>query len=174
MTKIFLTADLHLGHSNIIKYENRPFKNAEEMDEELIKRWNNKVGKDDVVLVLGDMFICSAELAESYAKRLNGRITLVQGNHDSFSKTKYKKMGINLVKYLFIDGYLLTHHPLSEVAMKTAKEYGVLIKNLHGHTHSKIDKLNPTIHQCLSVELTNYEPVSFDFIKKESRHHLYK
>jgi calcineurin-like phosphoesterase family protein len=174
MTKVFLTADPHFGHKNIIEYENRPFNNTEEMDEEIIKRWNNKVGEEDVVLVLGDMFVCGSKLAEKYSKRLNGRITLVLGNHDHFTKTKYKKMGINPVKYLLMDGYLLTHHPQSVEAMKTAQEYGYLIKNLHGHVHTKIARLDTTIHQCLSVELTNYEPVSFDFIKKDSRHHLYK
>ena len=55
MGKVFFTGDLHFGHENVIAFDDRPFKSVEEMDAELIKRWNAKVGKDDFVYVLGDM-----------------------------------------------------------------------------------------------------------------------
>ena len=54
MSKIFFTSDLHFGHKNIIKFDNRPFFDVSDMNKELIKRWNNKVTKDDVVYVCGD------------------------------------------------------------------------------------------------------------------------
>ena len=53
--KVFFTSDLHFGHENAIRFDNRPFKSIEEMDTELIRRWNEKVGKGDLVYVLGDM-----------------------------------------------------------------------------------------------------------------------
>ena len=53
--KTFFTSDLHFGHERVIKFDNRPFKSVEEMNEELIKRWNNKVDRGDLVYVLGDM-----------------------------------------------------------------------------------------------------------------------
>ena len=43
--KIFFTSDLHFGHENVLRFDNRPFETVEEMDDELIKRWNDKVGK---------------------------------------------------------------------------------------------------------------------------------
>ena len=52
--KYFFTSDTHFGHSNIIKFCNRPFKNAEEMDRVLIENWNNKVPEDGLVFHLGD------------------------------------------------------------------------------------------------------------------------
>ena len=55
MSKVFFTSDLHFGHTNVITLDKRPFSSVEEMDEELIKRWNKKVGKGDLVYVLGDM-----------------------------------------------------------------------------------------------------------------------
>ena len=51
---IFFTADLHLGHENIIKQCQRPFNNVEQMDKELIKNWNSVVNENDEVYILGD------------------------------------------------------------------------------------------------------------------------
>ena len=44
MNKVFFTADMHFGHENVIGFDDRPFASADEMDSELIKRWNNKFG----------------------------------------------------------------------------------------------------------------------------------
>ena len=55
MPKVFFTADTHFGHANVIRFDDRPFGSVDEMDEELIRRWNSKVGTEDFVYVLGDM-----------------------------------------------------------------------------------------------------------------------
>ena len=55
MNKIFYISDLHFGHDNIIKYDNRPFKNTKEMEEKIIENWNNTVDNDDTVYILGDV-----------------------------------------------------------------------------------------------------------------------
>ncbi len=43
MPKIFFTGDLHFGHENVLAFDKRPFASIEEMDTELIRRWNNEV-----------------------------------------------------------------------------------------------------------------------------------
>lgn len=91
---IWLTSDTHFGHGNVIKYSKRPFASENEllsgtilpesvskMNETIIKNWNEVVKAEDTVLHLGD-FSMSAKSAEDIIKRLNGKITLILGNHD--------------------------------------------------------------------------------------------
>lgn len=96
--KVLFTGDLHLGHENVIKFDNRPFETVEEMDAELIRRWNNKVDKGDLVYVLGDMiWKARNDDAPSLIKSLNGQIILIKGNHDRFlhnAKAKAALSGI--------------------------------------------------------------------------------
>ena len=78
---IWFTSDFHFGHENIIKYCNRPFSSVEEMDEALIRRWNDTVGVDDEVFFLGD-FSMSPKVIDLVGL-LNGDVHLIAGNHDS-------------------------------------------------------------------------------------------
>ena len=80
--RIFFTSDTHFGHTNIIKYCNRPFSSVEEHDETLIKNWNEKVGPDDIIFHLGDFAFGSEKQWMNYLDRLNGKKYLVIGNHD--------------------------------------------------------------------------------------------
>ena len=51
---IYYIGDMHLGHENVIKYDNRPFATIEEMDATLIDNWNRVVTEEDHVYILGD------------------------------------------------------------------------------------------------------------------------
>ena len=68
----FFTSDTHFGHANIIKYNSRPFRHVDEMDDELIRLWNGVVGDDDIIYHLGDFTLGSN--ASKYFCRLNGHI----------------------------------------------------------------------------------------------------
>ncbi len=81
MTRFF-TADLHLGHRNIIDYCGRPFADADEMNAVLIERWNATVGDDDDVMVLGDFAMGRIGETLPLAGHLHGRKVLLAGNHD--------------------------------------------------------------------------------------------
>ena len=99
MSKIFFTGDLHFGHENVIAFDNRPFESVEEMDSELIRRWNDKVGKDDFTYVLGDMIWKTRnDDAPSIIKSLNGQIILIKGNHDRFLNNAKAKAALAGVK----------------------------------------------------------------------------
>jgi predicted phosphohydrolase len=78
----FFTADLHLGHANIIRYCRRPFSSADDMDEALLAAWEAVVRSDDEVWVLGDLVLGRISETLPLASLLPGRKFLVPGNHD--------------------------------------------------------------------------------------------
>ena len=86
MSKIFFISDLHFGHFNIIRYDNRPFKTVEEMDNALIENWNNVVSNGDTVYILGDISWHSEEKTIEIFNKLNGDKVLIKGNHDFVKK----------------------------------------------------------------------------------------
>lgn len=75
---IYFTSDLHLGHLTIIRMQNRPFTDVEDMNRVLISNYNSVVHKNDTVYILGD--IChrlTVEQANSLISQLNGKIILI-------------------------------------------------------------------------------------------------
>ena len=78
----YFTADLHLGHRNIIDYCGRPFRDAGHMDDALVERWNSTVAANDEVIVLGDFAMGHIDETLPIAGVLNGRKVLLAGNHD--------------------------------------------------------------------------------------------
>ena len=83
MSKVFFISDLHFGHKYVIEFDKRPFKDVQEMETEMIRRWNAKVSPEDHVFVVGDMFgkVTTAHAGE-IVHTLNGKIHLIRGNHD--------------------------------------------------------------------------------------------
>lgn len=167
--EIYLTADTHFDHKRIIEFEpTRKIlgKDHIQMTEGLIHKWNSVVKPNDLVIHLGDVFLCGSKRAEEIAARLNGRKILVAGNHDCFSKTKYEKLGFEYHNYYLIDGLFLSHHPQDASAIQTAINNEAIVGNVHGHVHSDIGGLDQTIYKCVSTELTYFEPIHIDVVKE--------
>jgi calcineurin-like phosphoesterase family protein len=78
----WFSADLHLGHENIIRYCDRPFRDVDEMNAGLVARWNTLVSPTDTVWVLGDVAMGRIALSLPRVAELNGRLVLLTGNHD--------------------------------------------------------------------------------------------
>lgn len=142
----FVTADLHLGHPNVIKYAKRPFDGVRNMHETIVKRWNSYVPKDQIVYVIGDFAHGPDSLSDAIevGMRLNGRKILIAGNHDFEKKgKKYQPkdygdvfdevlVGPIEVKY---NGrrYVLFHYPMESW---NGSPHGVC--HLHGHCHGML------------------------------------
>ena len=86
MSKTFYISDLHFGHKNIIRYDNRPFKSVEEMDNALIQNWNKVVSNEDIVYILGDISWHDEDKTYEIFNKLNGGKVLIKGNHDNIKR----------------------------------------------------------------------------------------
>jgi len=101
---IYFTADQHFGHKNIIRYCGRPYAHTREMDEDMIRRWNEVVTDEDVVYHLGDFALVSSKRLYRYTSRLRGQLHLVIGNHDK-TAAKMRRGGFrDVVKRLVLPG----------------------------------------------------------------------
>lgn len=78
----WFTSDQHFGHANIIGYCDRPFGGVQEMNAELVRRWNEVVRSDDTVYVLGDFAMGDLQRSLAITPTLVGHKILVPGNHD--------------------------------------------------------------------------------------------
>ena len=81
--RVFVIADTHFWHKNIIDYCDRPFNSVEEMNSTLIKNWNKTVTNNDIVIHLGDVGLGPKEKIAPIVQSLKGRKILVMGNHDN-------------------------------------------------------------------------------------------
>lgn len=135
---IFLTADLHFGHKNIIQYENRPYKDIEEMDNSLINIWNNQVDNDDLVYILGDFSWYNANKTSEILKKLKGRKILIIGNHDcnflnkkNFDKNLFEEIHPYLELRYNKKDIIMCHYPIIDWNNKNHGSY-----HFYGHVHS--------------------------------------
>ena len=116
----YYIADTHFGHENCIKFDNRPFANADEMDRMMIEQWNAVVKPNDDVYILGDFCYRSTKEPLYYLKKLNGRKHLIIGNHDKHLLKDEEAMAefVSVDKMTYVkDGkhtIVLCHFPLAE------------------------------------------------------------
>ena len=158
----FLVADTHFGHAGVCQFLNkdgsklRPWNDPAEMDEELVKRWNETVGPKDKVYHLGDVVINRRALTT--LSRLNGDKVLIKGNHDIFRLEEYTKYFRDIRGYHVMDNMILSHIP---VHPDSKGRFGA---NIHGHLHSR--KLEDSWYFCVSVEQIDFKPIAFDVVKQ--------
>ena len=122
--KYFLTADMHFSHSNIIKYCNRPFKDVDHMNWELVRRWNERVKDEDMVFHIGDF---GFDKGYKWYPKLHGMKYMIKGNHD---KNNHVKTLVQSTVIQFANkDYYLVHRP-----EHANTDYEI---NFVGHVHEK-------------------------------------
>ena len=89
--KVFFTSDPHYGHRNIIKFCNRPYNDTKEMEQALIKNWNDVVSNNDIVFILGDIvWFEGRNNTKRILDQLKGKeIHIIPGNHDNRDNFEY-------------------------------------------------------------------------------------
>ncbi len=169
MSRVFVIADTHFGHANIITVPGRRdlgFTNVVEHDEYLVERWRETVTKRDKVYLMGDIgWDRKGYVTQGILPRLTGQIEVVGGNHDTaeLCRAAGNKVHGVVIKY----GAVLTHIPVHPQEM-------FWDINVHGHLHSNVVKKyahNPAAgaldvigekdprYLCVSCEHIGYRPV---------------
>lgn len=178
--KIWFTSDLHLGHRNVIRFCNRPFADDKEMDKALIQNWNDTVGDNDIVFVLGDTFwFNSSQEIKKVLSQLKGKdIYMLPGNHDDFDHYyRVDDMRIHLCTDIVVVWITEKNQPkreiwLSHYPMATwpHRENGAW--QLFGHIHSQPGKTDG-VDQDLQLhwnqadvgcDYWGWKPVSLDHL----------
>ena len=177
MPAVFLYSDPHFGHAGVCRFlradgvtKLRPWDNPADMDEELIKRYNERVRSNDKCYFLGDVVINRKALKT--LSRLNGDKVLIRGNHDIFPDVEYREYFRELRAYHVMNGMILSHIP---VHAESLGRFGV---NIHGHTHAnRVKKArgvdartgeilysdeNDVRYHCVCVEQTDFAPILFE------------
>ncbi len=181
MPSVWLVSDTHFGHEKtctVFKREDgsplRPFASAEEMDEFMIRAWNERVKPNDKVYHLGDVVINRKFL--NVLGRLNGDKVLIRGNHDIFKLEDYTQYFRDIRGYHVMNGLILSHVP---VHADSLARFGA---NIHGHLHANrvmrargvdaktgeilySNEIDPRYH-CVCVEHTDFAPILFEDVLK--------
>jgi calcineurin-like phosphoesterase family protein len=157
----YITSDLHFGHKNIIRYENRPFVDLSTMEEQLIHNWNNTLKKHDKIYIAGDFSFDNFQKTKEIVSKLNGYKILILGNHDKKHSDKWWiGTGFNeIYKYpiIYNGRYIISHEPV---------DYRLLIDNnyinLHGHLHSNRKVMDDKLLKKIFNGTTKYLNVGVD------------
>jgi calcineurin-like phosphoesterase family protein len=181
MPSVWLISDTHFGHEKtctVFKREDgsplRPFSSAEEMDEHMIKVWNERVKPTDKVYHCGDVVINRKFL--NVLGRLNGDKILIRGNHDIFKLEDYTQYFRDVRGYHVMNGLILSHVPIHP------QQLGRFGCNIHGHLHAHRvmkargvdartgevlygDKIDPRYFN-VSVEQIDFAPILFEDVEK--------
>jgi len=135
MPAVFLVSDTHFGHMGMCKFMRndgvtklRPWTDPQEMDEAMVKIWNERVRPNDKVYHLGDVVINKKALVT--LSRLNGDKVLIKGNHDIFKMEDYTQYFRDVRGYHVMNGMILSHVP---VHPESLYRFGT---NIHGHLHA--------------------------------------
>lgn len=166
----FFTSDEHYGHSNIIKFCQRPFSNVDEMREQLIARHNERVKPTDQTFHLGDIFWrhVSVQQATDILKRLNGRHFLIWGNHDETAK-KVMDQCFGAPKFEFAkDVHLFRENGvriwLSHYAHRVYPDSHKGAFHLYGHTHNVLPDFRLSMDVGVDASVGMFAPWSLDEI----------
>jgi len=157
----WFTADLHFGHSNIIKYCNRPFVDEIEMNSLLISNFNSVIKSNDTVYCLGDF---SFQNPLQFLKKLNGNWNLIRGNHDSKQSHGFvSDKDIHLLKNVLPNVHIFMSH-YSHQAWPHSHHGSI---HLFGHSHGKLKGIGRSFD--IGVDTNNFFPYSLEQVIEISK-----
>lgn len=158
--KTWLSADYHFGESRF-ELMGRPFSTIDEHNNTIRDNHNKLVGKDDVLIVVGDVVYQKAPEYLPFIEQLNGKKILIRGNHDKiFSNAELEQYFDEIVEEgsgisATVEGIdcWITHYPTTGKPDKF---------NLCGHIHAawkyQLNSFN------VGIDVNSFMPVNLNRI----------
>lgn len=183
---VFYTSDLHIGHANIIRLSNRPFRDVDHMNWSIVNNWNSIVDADDTVWILGDLALGSIVDSMAIVEKLNGKKNLIPGNHDRvwdgfYSKgvrpdhvALYEAAGLKIWNHVVMDTdprdkrwiWVMCHfpdegdsHDEDRFTLWRPQSPDARHVLLHGHTHRR-ERLSGPNRVHVGMDAWDYRPVA--------------
>jgi calcineurin-like phosphoesterase family protein len=164
MNNVWFTSDFHLGHFNIIRYCNRPFGNAREMDDVIVERVNACVRSNDILYFLGDFCMGKEEQVIAYRKRLACRtIHFIEGNHDKTTRKQqqlFASWGLLSEVHVAQQRIVLCHY-----AMRVWPHHAQGAWHLYGHSHGNLPDEPLALSLDIGVDTHDFRPLHFEEIQ---------
>ena len=180
--KIFFTSDPHYGHRNILKFCERPYANTNEMEIDLIAKWNSVVSNNDIAVILGDIVWFDGRTnTQRILEQLNGKeIHIIPGNHDKISNFEYLSDRF-IIHDSIVTFFIKTNSGIKEVfachfPMATWPHHERNAIHVFGHIHSGPHSNNAVdvpgkdlilkFGKCydVGVDNNNYTPIELESI----------
>lgn len=159
---IWFTSDTHFGHRFMLTAYSRPYSCVEEMDESIIKNWNDRVSKGDIIYHLGDLSFSNVGKTNSIINRLNGEKYLIIGNHDKRKIKKYE--GFGWIKQAYELKHQGQHIWMQHFPCRSWEKSSYGSWHLFGHCHGHA---MPWGKSCdVGVDCWDMAPVSFETISE--------
>ena len=160
MPKTFLTADTHFGEpKERLTLMFRPITDPEKHNSTIIANWNSVVSPEDVVYHFGDFAYDKSLLTKDFVSQLNGKITLIRGNHDTSSPELLKSLFSDvqdevILKYQdFI--FFCTHFP-----SRGKSEYWTITAHVHGNWRVQKNMINA------GIDVWDFKPIEISVLPK--------
>jgi len=156
----WVIADTHFGHAKIVEYCGRP----SDHDARMLKAWQEQVGKEDLILHLGDLILSRDPGLREEVRNLPGKKWLMRGNHDHKTRvSQFRDLGFEVVWDIVLH--------VGEIVLRCSHRppAGGYVKNmdwrLHGHVHERLPPfrmVGRSLFINCSVEVWDYAPIRLD------------
>ena len=175
---IYFTADWHFNHNRDFVYKLRGFDSVEQMNKAIIERHNRVVNQLDTAYVLGDLCLGGADSLDKnkqLIEQMNGRLTIILGNHDTPARIEMYNHCKNIEKVVYADvfkykkyRFFLSHYPTITTNFDDDKPLKARTLNLYGHTHQGTNfYFDCPYNYHVGVDSHDCEPVTIETIIKD-------
>lgn len=162
--EIYVTSDTFFNYRDALYKMNRPFESVEAMNEDIIRKWNQRVGSNDIVIHVGNVAIGNIREIQSILSELNGKIVLIAGNHDTKGSSlscRERFIAVNYKLEMTIDDQMFTFNHYPQFWWNGIEDGAMMV---HGHLCGNTPTMGDKRILDVGVDNFDFEPLHIDEI----------